>query len=150
MAGVAAAGMVPSFWLLAFSGFLFLSLAFVKRYAELQVQQAAGKLSLHGRGYVTSDAALIQALGIASGYTSVVVLALYLNSDTVLRLYSAPEFMWGVVPIMVYWVSWLWLRASRGEMHDDPLVFAFKDKASLAAGLLFGAVLLLGSTGLPW
>jgi len=150
VAGAAAAGMDLSFWLLAFSGFLFLSLAFVKRYAELQVQQAAGKDKVHGRGYFTSDAPLVQALGIGAGYTAVVVMALYLNSDAVVRMYRNPEMVWAAVPVMVYWISWMWLRAFRGEMHDDPLVFAFKDRASLAAGLVFATVLLMGSLGVRW
>jgi len=149
VAGAAAAGLTLSFWLLSFSAFLFLSLAFVKRYAELRLPQAAGTGGAHGRGYLAADAPLIQTLGIVSGYTSAVVLALYLNSEAVLRLYRAPELIWGAVAVMVYWVSWIWLRASRGEMHDDPLVFAMTDKASVGAGLIFGAVLLLGSAW-PW
>ena len=150
VAGAAAAGIVLSFWLLAFSVFLFLSLAFVKRYAELQVQILDGKRIAHGRGYLTSDAPLIQMLGITAGYAAVVVLALYLNSDTVLMLYKTPEIVWGAVPVILFWVSWIWMRAHRGQMHDDPLVFALKDKASLAAGLAFGAVLAVGAKGWPW
>lgn len=145
VAGAAAAGLALTFWLLAFSGFLFLCLAFVKRFTELQAQEAAGNDKAHGRGYVTADAPLIQSLGIASGYTAVVVLALYLNSDAVLQLYPSAELAWAAVPIMIFWVSWIWLQAHRGEMHDDPLVFALRDGTSLAAGVLFGAALLLGS-----
>ena len=85
-----------SFWLLAFSVFLFLSLAFVKRYAELQLQSLTGKQEgAHGRGYYTADAPLVQMLGITSGYAAVLVLALYLNSDAVVQLYRVPEFVWG-------------------------------------------------------
>ena len=109
--------------------------------------KSSGNDKLKGRGYRTGDAPLILALGVASGYTAVVVLALYLNSDAVLRLYQSPGPVWATVPILVYWLSWMWLRAARGEMHDDPLVFAFKDKNSLAAGALFAASLLLGSAG---
>ncbi len=72
-------------------------------------------------------------LGITSGYSAVVVLALYLNSDAVVRLYRTPELVWAAVPVMLFWISWIWLRAFRDEMHDDPLVFAFRDKASLAS-----------------
>lgn len=147
VAGAAAAGLALTFWLLAFSGFLFMSLAFVKRFTELQMQEAAGNIKAHGRGYVTADAPLIQVLGIASGYTAVVVLALYLNSEAVLHLYPSPGWAWTAVPVMIFWISWVWLKAHRGEMHDDPLVFAFRDSASLAAGTLFGAALLLGSLG---
>jgi 4-hydroxybenzoate polyprenyltransferase len=150
IAGAAAAALSLSFWLLAFSVFLFLSLAFVKRYAELQSQALQGKSKVHGRGYYTSDAPLIQMLGISAGYAAAVVLALYLNSDTVVMLYAKPEAVWGAVPVLLFWVSWIWMRAHRGEMHDDPLVFAVKDKASLLAGLVFGVVLLVGAVGWPW
>jgi len=150
VAGAAAAGVTLSFWLLAFSVFLFLSLAFVKRYAELQVQILNGKTTAHGRGYLTSDAPLIQMLGITAGYAAVVVLSLYLNSDAVLILYKAPQIVWGVVPVMLFWVSWIWMQAHRGHMHDDPLVFAVKDKASLAAGLAFGVILAIGAKGWSW
>lgn len=150
IAGAAAISMPMSFWLLAFSVFLFLSLAFVKRYAELQVQALSGKQKVHGRGYYTSDAPLLQMLGISSGYAAVVVLALYLNSEAVLQLYRTPEFVWGAVPVMLFWISWIWMRAHRGEMHDDPLIFAVKDKASLVAGMCFAAVLAIGAIGWPW
>lgn len=150
IAGAAAAGLGLSFWLLAFSVFLFLSLAFVKRYAELEVQTSSGNKKAHGRGYYTSDAPLVMNLGVTSGYASVLVLALYLNSDAVLKLYRTPEIVWGAVPIMLFWVSWMWMRAHRGEMHDDPLVFAVKDKASLVAGAIFSVLLLLGATGIRW
>lgn len=150
VAGAAAASMVLSFWLLAFSVFLFLSLAFVKRYAELAVQLLNGQQKAHGRGYYTSDAPLVQTLGITSGYAAVLVLALYLNSDAVVKLYRTPEFIWGAVPVMLFWISWMWMQAHRGEMHDDPLVFAVKDKASLLAGVAFAAVLTIGTVGWPW
>lgn len=145
VAGAAAVGSTMSFWLLAFSVFLFLSLAFIKRFAELQVQLLQGKHKVHGRGYLTDDAPLLQMLGIAAGFMSVLVLALYLNSSEVLVLYAHPEWVWGLVPVMVFWISWLWLQAHRGEMHDDPLVFAVKDKASLVSGALFAAFMLIGA-----
>lgn len=150
VAGAAAADNVLSFWLLAFSVFLFLSLAFVKRYAELHVQMESGKDKVHGRGYFTSDAPLVQMLGVTAGYASAVVLALYLNSDAVRQLYRTPEAVWGTVPVLLFWISWIWMKAHRGEMNDDPLVFAVKDKASLLAGAAFGAALALGSIGWPW
>ena len=150
VAGAAALSMQLSFWLLAFSVFLFLSLAYVKRYAELQVQILHGKKKAHGRGYYTTDAPLIQMLGVCAGYAALMVLALYLNSETVLTLYRSPEFVWGAVPVMLFWVSWMWMQAHRGRMHDDPLVFAVKDKASLFAGACFAAVLAVGTTGWPW
>jgi 4-hydroxybenzoate polyprenyltransferase/phosphoserine phosphatase len=145
VAGASAIASEMSFWLLAFSVFLFMSLAFIKRFAELQVQLLKGNHKAHGRGYFTDDAPLIQMLGIASGFMSVLVLALYLNSPEVQLLYAQPEWVWGIVPVMVFWVSWLWLQAHRGEMHDDPLIFAVKDKVSLISGVLFASFLVLGS-----
>lgn len=150
VAGAAAVNMALSFWLLAFSVFLFLSLAFVKRFAELQVQLLHGKHKAHGRGYLTDDAPLVQMLGVAAGFSSVLVLALYLNSEDVLRLYSNSHWVWGNVPVMLFWISWVWLRAHRGEMHDDPLIFAVKDKASLLAGVVFAVFLAIGTVGWQW
>jgi 4-hydroxybenzoate polyprenyltransferase/phosphoserine phosphatase len=150
VAGAAAINNILSFWLLAFSVFLFLSLAFVKRYAELEVQIHSGNEKVHGRGYYTSDASLIQTLGITAGYASVLVLALYLNSDAVVKLYQTPKIVWGAVPVMLFWISWMWMQAHRGKMHDDPLIFAVKDKASLLAGFAFVVVLGVGTVGWPW
>ena len=150
VAGAAAVGHTLSFWLLSFSVFLFLSLAFVKRYAELEVQLLSGKQKIHGRGYLTADAPLIQTMGIVAGYSSVLVLALYLNSEAVLKLYAAPELIWGAVPVILFWISWMWIQAHRGHMHDDPLVFAVKDRASLIAGATFAVIMFLGSVGVTW
>ncbi len=150
IAGAAAAGIVLSFWLIAFSAFLFLSLAFVKRHAELGVQARSGRERAHGRGYLTSDAPLVQSLGVMSGYASVVVFALYLNSDAVVRLYRSPELIWCAVPVLLFWISWIWMKTHRGEMHDDPLLFALRDRVSLMAGIAFVMVLLAGSRGWVW
>jgi 4-hydroxybenzoate polyprenyltransferase len=136
VAGAAAVAISLSFWLLAFSVFIFLSLAFVKRYAELQVQAGIGNSHAHGRGYSVTDAPLVQTLGVTAGYAAVLVLALYLHGETVVTLYAQPEFIWFAVPLMLFWVSWVWMKAHRGEMHDDPIVFAVKDKASLAVAAL--------------
>lgn len=150
IAGAAVVGHNLSFWLLAFSVFLFLSLAFIKRYAEMEVQFLGGKEKIHGRGYRTADAPLIQTMGIVAGYSSILVFALYLNSDAVLKLYSAPELIWGAVPIMLFWVSWMWIQAHRGKMLDDPLVFAIKDRTSLIAGATLATILVVGTTGISW
>lgn len=136
VAGAAAINVPLSFWILAFSIFLFLSLAFVKRDAELQSYGGNGR-QLHGRGYETSDAPLIQQLGISSGYAAVLVLALYINSENVVKLYKTPEIIWVAVPLLLWWLSWMWFQANRGLMHDDPIVFAIKDKTSLLIGILF-------------
>jgi 4-hydroxybenzoate polyprenyltransferase len=136
-AGAAAAAILLSFWLLAFSIFIFLSLAFVKRYAELQVQRAHGKTEAHGRGYVVGDAPLVQTQGIAAGYAAVLVLALYIQGETVVQLYRTPELIWLAIPLILYWISWVWLQTHRGEMHEDPIVFAVRDRTSwvVAAGI---------------
>ena len=136
IAGAAAVVISLSFWLLAFSIFLFLSLAFIKRYAELEVQILQGNTQAHGRGYHTEDLPIIQTLGITAGYASTLVLALYLNSEAVINLYKMPQTIWPAIPLMLFWVSWMWMKAHRGEMHDDPIVFAIKDKTSLVVGLL--------------
>jgi 4-hydroxybenzoate polyprenyltransferase len=135
-AGAVATGIPPSFWLLAFSIFFFLSLAFVKRYAELQVQEAAGSDRAHGRGYYTSDRPWVLALGMAAAFSAVLVLALYLDGEEAVRLYAQPEWLWAAVPITLSWISWVWIKAHRGEMSDDPIVFALTDPASLACGAL--------------
>lgn len=150
LAGTAAARLESSFWLLAFSTFLFLSLAFVKRYAELLVQAGSGREKAHGRGYYTADAPLVQTFGVASGYGAALVLALYLNSESVTRLYRQPEFAGGAVMVVLFWISWIWLQAHRGRMNDDPVVFAVRDPASLAAGAVFALVLWFAAAGTPW
>ena len=148
MAGAAAASLSPSFWLMAFSVFIFLSLAFVKRYAELIVQLQAGKSVAHGRGYEVSDASLLQTFGVSSGYISALVIALYMRSEDVVSLYAQPTAIWMVLPIILFWVSWVWLKAARGEMHDDPIVFAVKDKASLLVAALTAVVFVYAATGM--
>jgi 4-hydroxybenzoate polyprenyltransferase len=150
VAGAAAVGLDLTFWLLAFSVFLFLSLAFIKRYAELGIKTLDDNQKLHGRGYHATDAVLVQTMGIVSGYLSALVLALYLNSASVAQLYIMPELVMGTVPVVLFWISWMWLQAHRGQMHDDPLVFAVKDHASLISGAVFAVTVTLGSMGLPW
>lgn len=150
IAGAAASRTPLSFWLLAFSIFFFLSLAFVKRYAELQTQLLDVNEKISGRGYSTKDAPMVQLLGVASGFAAVLILALYLNTTTVHDLYKSPDVVWGAVPVMLYWVSWIWLKAHRGEMHDDPLVFAVREPESLVAGAIFVGILLVGAVGWPW
>jgi 4-hydroxybenzoate polyprenyltransferase len=148
IAGVAAVGVALSFWLLALCLFLFLSLAFVKRYSELQAMAAEGREQTHGRGYQTADLPLVQTFGIVAGFSAVLVLALYINGDAVQQLYRHPEAMWLTVPILLYWIGRIWVFAHRGLMHDDPLLFAFRDRISLASGAAFLAVLWLAAV--PW
>ncbi len=146
VAGAILVSLSPSFWLLAFSVFFFLSLAFVKRFAELKIYLNNGNSkNLPGRGYFLDDTFLIQQMGVTSGYLSALVLALYINSENVINLYPAKEVIWCAVPLILLWISWIWLKANRGEMHDDPIVFAFKDKLSFFIGILFVAIFILAS-----
>lgn len=137
VAGGAAIAQPVSFWLLAFCLFLFLSLAFLKRFAELTGALARGTEPAKGRGYRVEDRQLLQSFGVTSGMAAALVLALYLNSDTVLRLYGHPDRLWFTLPALLFWICWMWLRAARAQMHDDPVVFAVRDRASLVAGALF-------------
>lgn len=136
IAGAAAAQVPLSFWLLLFSVFLFLSLAFVKRYAELDALRRQQRLTAVGRGYHVEDLPLLQSMGSASGYLSVLVLALYINSPAIESLYQRPKYIWLLCVLMLYWISRIWMKAHRGTLHDDPVVFALKDRQSLAVGLL--------------
>ena len=143
VAGAAATAIPLTFWLLMFSIFIFLSLAIVKRYAELLVMKQQGKLKAKGRGYQVEDLGLLQSLGAASGYLSVLVLGLYLDTPYIARMYSHPKMIWLLMPIMLYWVSRIWMQTHRGNMHDDPLVYALKDRVSLVTGLMAAVVLAL-------
>ncbi|MCP3871009.1 MAG: UbiA family prenyltransferase [Gammaproteobacteria bacterium] len=132
MAGAAAVSTAPSHWILAFSMFLFFSLALLKRYSELLglvKEQPWGNAAT--RGYRTVDLEGLAQSGIASGYLSVLVLALYINSDQVRALYTHPEFIWLLCPLLLYWIGRVWFLARRNEMHEDPVIFATQDKRSL-------------------
>jgi len=141
IAGCAAVGLAMSFWLLAFSLFLFLSLAFVKRFSELSLVAKLGRSDARGRGYLVSDLPLVQAMGVTAGFSAVLVLALYINGDTASHTYARPESLWLTIPILLYWISRMWMQAQRGNMHDDPVVFALRDSYSLACAGLFGLAL---------
>jgi hypothetical protein len=131
--------------LLAFSVFLFLSLALAKRHAELKVLLLHGSGKTQGRGYHASDLEALLSLGTASGYMAVLVLALYINSDEIQVLYSRPEVIWLLCPLLLYWISRVWLGSHRGKLHDDPVVFAMKDKVSRLVILIAVAIVLAAS-----
>ena len=146
VAGSAATGIELSQWLLAFSMFIFLSLALVKRYTELMDLQARGeKLEAKGRGYAVDDIELLASLGGASGYLSVLVLALYINTDFVQSMYPSAQILWAICPLMLYWISRVWIIAHRGRMDDDPIVFAVKDPVSRYTVLAIGAIFVWAS-----
>jgi 4-hydroxybenzoate polyprenyltransferase len=143
MAGSAAVGIWPSYRLLAFSMFLFLSLALVKRYGELVIMRSVEGKDAKARGYEMTDGELLAAMGTASGYLAVLVLALYITSGTARVLYGRHELIWFQCLLMLYWISRVWLIAHRGRMHDDPLVFATWDPTSRILLLLMLAIAIL-------
>jgi len=141
IAGAVVIGVPLSFWLLCFSMFLFLSLAMIKRVSELihAEKQSGGELQkVSGRDYLTADIVVLQSLGGASGFLSVLVFAQYINSDQVVKMYSSPEFLWLVIPVLGYWVMRIWIMAARGQIDEDPISFAIRDKQSwLTTAALF-------------
>ncbi len=144
VAGGAATGIELSVWLLAFSIFFFFSLAAVKRQAELIDNQKRKKLSATGRGYHVDDLPIISMMAIASGYVSVMVMTLYVNSPAVLELYSQPVALWGVCCVLLYWLSRTVMLTHRGHMNDDPVIYAVKDRISQVCGIL---ILVFGLGG---
>ncbi|NQX89547.1 MAG: UbiA family prenyltransferase [Halioglobus sp.] len=135
IAGAAVAGAVPSVWMVSFSMFIFASLAMVKRYAELKALEKDAGAWTSGRGYHVSDLPIIAQLGTASGYISVLVLALYINSREVTTLYGDQQTMWFLCPLLMYWIGRIWLIAGRGQLNQDPVMFAARDRTSY---LIFG------------
>lgn len=130
LAGAAAIATWPSHWLLAFSTFFFFSLALVKRYGELVIMRRVDGDHAKARAYELEDSELIAAMGVASGFLSVLVLALYINSDKAPVLYGHYEVIWFLCPLLLYWIGRVWLIAHRGKMPDDPLVFALQDRTN--------------------
>ncbi len=143
MAGAAAVAIWPSHWLLAFSTFLFFSLALVKRYGELVIMRGVEGPRATARGYELSDGELLAAMGVASGYLAVLVLALYINTDTAQAFYSRYQLIWFQCPLLFYWISHVWLIAHRGKMPDDPVVFTTNDRTSRILALLMLVVTLV-------
>jgi 4-hydroxybenzoate polyprenyltransferase len=135
LAGSAATHDPVSPWLAAFSIFLFLSLAMVKRFSELQNLRARGVNPTNGRGYLLSDIEQLRSFGTASAYASIVIFALYINGRDVVALYHHPNRMWLITPLLILWISRVWLLASRGLLDEDPVVFALSDRMSLLLGL---------------
>jgi len=131
IAGSAATLLLPSFWLLALTMFLFLSLAVAKRYSELKLMMASGRTQTLGRGYTVDDAPLLQSCGLSAGYISVLVMALYVNSDMAQRSYVHVQLLWLLCPLLLYWITRVWIKTSRGQMDDDPVVFTMRDRPSI-------------------
>jgi 4-hydroxybenzoate polyprenyltransferase len=140
LAGAAAAQVKISGWLGGFAAFLFLSLAMVKRFSELQNSRAQGNQIANGRGYLLVDLEQIRCFGTASAYASIVVFSLYINNRDVIALYGHAPHLWLIVPFMILWISRVWLLAGRGELNEDPVVFAITDRISLLIGLCVGCI----------
>lgn len=150
LTGGVAAGVPVSEWLLAFSMFFFLSLAFAKRYTELSAMPIGAEGRIQGRGYWARDLDLVRTIGPATGLIAVLVLALYVNlSPEVRRLYSQPFALYLVCPIVLYWICRVWFLAQRGQLDEDPVVFAVRDRVSLVSGVAAVLLLLLASLALP-
>ncbi|MBN9462255.1 MAG: UbiA family prenyltransferase [Burkholderiales bacterium] len=149
LAGGAAIGVEVSFWLLAFSVFLFFSLALVKRCGELVARFERDEDTAAGRGYGVEDLPVLQSLGIATSCAALLVLALYVQEPAVVQRYASPQILWLMLVGLLIWLGRLWLATARGTMHDDPLVFALRDRGSRwvvgALLVLFGAAALS-----PW
>ncbi len=142
-AGSAATQTPISHWLAGFSVFLFLSLAIVKRFAELENLRASGSSPKNGRGYLVADIEQLRAFGTSSAYAAVVIFAIYISGQDVTALYHQARLLWLIVPLMILWLSRVWLLASRGELNEDPVVFALTDWMSLLMGAAVAAIALL-------
>lgn len=150
--GSAATGIPSSPWLLAFAIFVFLSLAFAKRGSELANLRLSGGQSAPGRGWSVSDEVTVAVSGVSSAYAGGIVLALYVHADETRRLYAHPGWLWLLVPMLLYWANRVWIKVGRGEMTEDPIVFASRDRITWFCAVATGIVLLLAArapVGIP-
>lgn len=143
LAGSVAIGVITSSWLLAFSAFIFLSLALVKRCAELVSLQGAGVAATRGRDYRVGDLVVLWPLGVGAALCSVVVFGLFISTPDAQARYASPQLLWLVAIGLVYWMARLWIKTARGEMHDDPIVYALKDGGSRLTVLAMVATVML-------
>jgi 4-hydroxybenzoate polyprenyltransferase len=145
-AGSIASRVDVSSWLLVFSMFFFLSLAFMKRYADLILMKQNNYNEIAGRGYHIDDSDLVQKSGITSGFVAMLVLALYINSDRVIELYKSPILIWFTVPVLLYWLMRMWMVTNRGEMSEDPIFYAIRDRTTYVVMAIIGLIMLLAAT----
>ncbi len=131
LAGAAAVSVVASFWLLAFSIFVFLSLALVKRCSEIQSMDSAGEERAKGRDYTSRDYPILASFGTSSALLSVLMFCFYINNNALTNQYQQPDILWLIVPAMCYWLMRMWIKTHRGEMDQDPIIFSLKDRGSL-------------------
>ena len=140
LAGSLALGVSTSSWLMAFSVFLFFGLAMIKRCTELVSLEDTGQTETRGRNYLVADLVVLWPLGIVASLNAVVVFGLYINSPETQARYNSPQLLWLVGVGLIYWVSRLWIKTSRREMHDDPIIFALKDFGSRVTVICMVAV----------
>lgn len=145
IAGSFVFGVELSFWLLGFSMFIFLSLALIKRFTELLDLAVSGNAWVAGRGYKSSDLRLLMSLGTSSGYLAVLVLALYIHSPEVTILYAEPRLLWLLCPLLLYWIGRMWMVAERSNMHEDPVVFAAKDRITHVVVIIGALTMVLAA-----
>ncbi|MDA8526743.1 UbiA family prenyltransferase [Gammaproteobacteria bacterium] len=136
-----------SFWLIAFSTFFFLSLAFAKRYSELLLSQELVLEDSFGRSYKSVDMPFLSIFGISSGVISVLILALYINSPTIYSNFNYPYFIWTVVYSILFWIGWVWLNVMRGNINIDPILFAVNDRLSSLIAILIFIMFVLSKSG---
>jgi 4-hydroxybenzoate polyprenyltransferase/phosphoserine phosphatase len=141
--GAVAIGVVVSPWLLAFSCFLFLSLALCKRCAELVSLRTEGGSTTPGRGYRVADLAVLWPLGVGAALCAVVVFGLFIHAPETLQRYATPQLLWLIAMGLTYWLARLWIKTSRDEVHEDPIVFVLRDPASLWTVVGMVAIVLL-------
>lgn len=145
IAGAAATSVMLSPWMLGFSMFLFLSLAAIKRQAELTDQLRDGRETTAGRAYLTDDLPVLRGMALSAGYAAVMVFALYINSEDIQGLYNLPEALWLICPLLLYWISRMVMMTHRGHMNDDPIVFTARDRISVVVIVLCFAVVVVAS-----
>jgi 4-hydroxybenzoate polyprenyltransferase/phosphoserine phosphatase len=143
--GAAATGVLASPWLLAFAIFVFLSLAFAKRAAELTALDRAGREEAGGRAYYVWDAHAVGMFGVAGAFSAAIVMALYMQSDDVRALYRQPTWLWLMVPLVLYWLTRVWLLTRRGALDEDPIVFATTDRLTYVVAGLAGLILCVAT-----
>ena len=146
--GGEATGHSLSLWLLAFASFLFLSLALVKRVAELMEASRRSSGRIAGRGYGPEDLLILQLFGVGAAFSSCLVLALYVQHETTTGRFASPGLLWGIVPLILLWNCRMWLATARGSMHHDPILFAARDRAGWAICASVVAVVLAARAGI--
>ncbi|MCH2186779.1 hypothetical protein MK280_13005, partial [Myxococcota bacterium] len=141
LAGGVASEVEVSPWLLAFSTFFFVSLALVKRYTELLSQSQSDPRTTSRRAYAVGDLPLVETMGVASATIAILVLCLFVSSDSVTLQYDRPLWLWLIPPLMYYWITRIWMIAHRGQLDADPVLFAAKDRMSLATGIILAIII---------